>query len=230
MPMTMPDASEALVRVRVKDDQQKPARPGTVRYTRQIVYQLADTVRERDVPTYAHSRRVAIYAQRLAHALGWSRRAAQDLALAGLVHDLGKTWIGNDVLLKEGALSPQERQDMQAHPVIAARMLDVYQAPSAMIESVRSHHEAYDGSGYPAGLKGESIPLGARILTVADVFDALTSSRPYREPMAVEVAVCWIEERSARFFDPQVVTAFVALVRDWSGDFRIAEGAEPPLR
>jgi putative nucleotidyltransferase with HDIG domain len=186
--------------------------PGTHRHTTHIIYELAKSIRERDMLTYDHSRRVAIYAQRLARQIGWSRRAARDLALAGLAHDLGKTWMKNAVLHKESALSAVEREEMQRHPAIAARILQIYAAPEHLIEVVLHHHEAYDGHGYPSGLAGEAIPLGARILTIADVFDALTSARPYKAAMSVAATRDWIEAHAGSNFDPRLVAAFVELL------------------
>jgi putative two-component system response regulator len=177
-----------------------------------VIYELAKSIRERDTLTYDHSRRVAIYANRIARSLEWSRRGARDLALAGLVHDLGKTWIKNAVLHKESALSQDEREEMQRHPVIAARILQIYAAPPEIVAIVLHHHEAYDGHGYPDGLAGEAIPLGARILTVADVFDALTSARPYKAAMSTQAARDWIVARAGTHFDQRVVQAFANLV------------------
>jgi putative two-component system response regulator len=176
------------------------------------VHALAASIRERDRITYEHSRRVATYAQRLARHMGWSRRLAHDLALAALVHDLGKTWIVNAVLHKPSALSPDERLDMERHPAIGARILEAYGAPTFLMEAVRHHHEAFDGRGYPDGLVGEQIPLAARLLTIADVFDALTSERPYKAGMDASEACARIERGAGTYFDPQVVSPFLALV------------------
>lgn len=182
-----------------------------------IVRELADSIRERDRITYEHSRRVATYAQRLARHMGWSRRMAYDLALAALVHDLGKTWIVNAVLHKASALSPDERLDMERHPAIGARILEIYGAPAFLMDAVRHHHEAYDGRGYPDRLAGEAIPIAARLLTIADVFDALTSERPYKAGMDAAEACQRIHGGSGTSFDPAVVAAFLALVEQRPG-------------
>ena len=172
--------------------------------------------------TYEHSRRVATYAQRLARYLGWSRREARDLALAGLVHDLGKTWIGNDILLKSEKLSDEERRQMERHPIIGARILIGCDVHPFYVETVLYHHEAWDGHGYPTGLKGEEIPLSARILTVADVFDALTSQRPYKPAMSLDAARAWLLQGSALSFDPMVIQAFLNLLDEYP-DFTISQ-------
>ena len=194
--------------------------PGTRRHTENTVYGLARTIRERDIITYEHSRRVAVYVYRLARHLGWSRRAGRDLALAAIVHDLGKTWMQNDVLHKASALSPNEREEMNRHPQIGARILQVYGVPANLIDVVLHHHEAFDGHGYPDGLAGDAIPLGARLLSVADVYDALTSARPYKEAMDQAHASARIARGAGSHFDPAVVNPFLRLL-DSTPDFSL---------
>lgn len=179
---------------------------------RQVLLSLARSIRERDIVTYDHSRRVATYAQRLARYLGWSRRDARDLALAALVHDLGKTWIGNDILLKSEGLSEEERRKMEKHPIIGARILIGCDVHPFFVETVLYHHEAWDGRGYPNGLKGEEIPLSARILTIADVFDVITSQRPYKAALSLDAARERLLKGSAESFDPMIVQAFLNLI------------------
>lgn len=179
---------------------------------RRVLLSFANSIRERDVVTYDHSQRVATYAYRLARYLGWSRRDARDLALAGLVHDLGKTWIGNDILLKSDKLSDEERRLMERHPIIGARILIGCDVHPFYVETVLYHHEAWDGRGYPTGLKGEEIPLSARILTIADVFDVLTSQRPYKEPLSLDVARERLLQGSGTSFDPLILRAFLNLL------------------
>jgi putative two-component system response regulator len=185
------------------------------RETRRIVTILAGSIHERDLVTYEHSRRVATYAQRLARAVGWPRSLAYDLALGALVHDLGKTWIVNEVLLKPSPLSSREREEMERHPVIGARMLEMFGASPFVVDAVLHHHETYDGRGYPDHLAGERIPLAARLLAVADVFDALTSDRPYRPALESAEACERLRAGSGTYFDPELVAAFLELVAAW---------------
>ncbi len=180
--------------------------------TKEVILEFAKSIQERDIITYEHSRRVATYALRLARHLGWSRREARNLALAALVHDLGKTWIANDILNKSGALSADERRTMERHPVIGASILVGCDVQQFFVDTVMYHHEAWDGHGYPAGLRGEAIPLSARILAVADVYDVLTSQRPYKEPLSEEVARERLMLGSATSFDPTIVEAFLHLL------------------
>jgi putative nucleotidyltransferase with HDIG domain len=179
---------------------------------RWVLLSFASSIQERDILTYDHSRRVATYAQRLARYLGWSRSEARDLALAALVHDLGKTWIANNILLKSDALSVEERRTMERHPVIGARILIGCDVHPFYVETVLYHHEAWNGRGYPAGLKGEEIPLSARILSIADVYDVLTSQRPYKEALSEDAARERLLLGSAASFDPMIVRAFVNLL------------------
>jgi len=192
------------------------------REVRQILIAFAKSIQERDIVTYEHSRRVALYAQRLARYLGWTRREARDLALAALVHDLGKTWIANDILNKSAALSSEERRTMQRHPVIGARILIGCDIHPFYVEAVLHHHESWDGRGYPSQLKGAEIPLSARILTVADVYDVLTSQRPYKAPLTPAEARARLLESSGTNFDPMVLRAFVHLV-DTKSNFTVTQ-------
>jgi len=182
------------------------------RENKRVLLSFANSIQERDIVTYDHSRRVATYAQRLARYLGWSRRDARDLALAALVHDLGKTWIANDILLKANTLSDEERRTMERHPLIGARILIGCDVDPFYVETVLYHHEAWNGRGYPAGLKEEEIPLSARILTVADVYDVLTSQRPYKEALSEDAARERLLSGSATSFDPMIVRAFLNLL------------------
>ncbi len=205
------------------------AAPGTRRHTQRVIGELAQSIRERDFITYQHCRRVAIYANRLARQMGWQRAAARELALAGLVHDLGKTWVRNEVLLKPARLSESERETIEKHPVTAAQLLWAFDMPDLILDAVLSHHERWDGAGYPQRLAGMAIPLGARLLSVADVFDVITTDRPYKAAMSVPEARERIHEGAGGAFDPTVAGAFTTLL-DARRDFRLTAyvGAEAP--
>ena len=177
--------------------------------TDQVFSDLAASIQERDVQTYEHCQRVSVYAERLARRMGWEPQQAHRLALAALVHDLGKTWIGNDILLKESALSNEERLLMERHPLVGAQMLAGYDLDPFFIETVLYHHESYDGTGYPAGLGGEDIPLGARMLAVVDVYDALTTARSYKTALTPEVTHQYLQSEAGHRFDARIVTAFL---------------------
>jgi len=194
----------------------------TEQETRKVLSSFARSIQERDIVTYEHSRRVSIYAQKLALHLGWNRHEAEKLALAALVHDLGKTWIANDILNKSAALSQEERRKMERHPIIGARILIGCDVDPFYVEAVLYHHEAWDGRGYPSGLQGEEIPKSARILSVADVYDVLTSQRPYKAPLSRDAARERLIKGSGTSFDPEVLGAFVHLL-DLQTDFLLPE-------
>jgi HD-GYP domain-containing protein (c-di-GMP phosphodiesterase class II) len=138
-----------------------------------------------------------------------------DIQRAALLHDVGKIGVSDNILHKPGPLSPEEWQEMRRHPSIGYDMLKGASFLSTASEIVWSHHERYDGKGYPRGLAGEAICLGARIFAVADTFDAMTSDRPYRKATGWETAREEIERNSGTQFDPRVVEVFLALVEDW---------------
>ena len=190
--------------------------------TRKVLLSLAKSIQERDIVTYEHSRRVAVYAQRLARNLGWTRKEARDLALAALVHDLGKTWIGNDILNKSEALSAEERRKMERHPIIGARILIGCDVHPFYVQTVLHHHESWNGNGYPVGLKGEEIPLSARILAIADVYDVLTSQRPYKAASTMQEAQERLIAGMGMNFDPVLVQAFVRLM-DANPNFTLSQ-------
>ena len=144
---------------------------------------------------------------------GLSPKKLDDLHRAALLHDIGKVGISLTILDKPGALDDDEYNMIKKHPSMGARILEPIASYKDIIPMVLQHHERYDGKGYPGGLSGDEIDIGARILAVADVYDALKSDRPYREGWAVERVVDLITEEAGRQFDPDVVEAFLEIVR-----------------
>ncbi len=174
---------------------------------------LANALEAKDVYTRGHSERVGATSRRLAIVLGLSPAEAEIVARAGLLHDIGKIGIPEAVLRKTGPLSPDEWVLMQRHPVIGAQIVAPFEFFTAGAVIIRHHHERVDGSGYPDGLTGNAIPVGARIVAVADVFDALTSDRPYRAAMAVDDALAHLMAQAGRGLDEEIVGAFIGLIR-----------------
>jgi len=168
---------------------------------------LAKAVDARDVYTGSHSERVGEIAARIARRLGVDEPQIELTRLAGSLHDLGKLAIPEEILRKPGALNESERLVLQRHPQIGHRMLESL-GVEPIAEWVLHHHERWDGDGYPDRLRGEEIPLGARIIFVADAFDAMTSERVYREPLSERDAISELERCSGSQFDPSVVDAF----------------------
>jgi HD-GYP domain-containing protein (c-di-GMP phosphodiesterase class II) len=167
----------------------------------------------RDRETEGHSQRVAALSVRLAEMLGVSGDELIHLRHGALLHDIGKVGVPDHILHKAGPLTDEEWAIMRQHPVHAYRLLVSNQFLRAALPVPYCHHEKWDGSGYPRGLKGTEIPLAARIFAVADVWDALTSDRPYRPAWANERALAYIREQAGKHFDPAVVAAFLQLAQ-----------------
>jgi putative nucleotidyltransferase with HDIG domain len=172
---------------------------------------LAGAVEARDAYTGKHAERVAAYGIELARALGMDRPEAPEIEFGFLLHDIGKVAIPDRILYKPGSLSAEERALMNRHPVIGAEIVSGIEFLTEAAKVVRSHHERWDGSGYPDGLRGEEIPLAARVFAVADVFDALTTDRPYRPASTLPEARDIIRRETGSHFDPRVVAAFDAI-------------------
>ena len=175
---------------------------------------LANALEAKDAYTRGHSERVAALARRIALAAGVAPAAADVIAHAGLLHDLGKIGIPEGVLRKPGPLSDEEWLVMRRHPIVGAQIVAPLEffAEGAII--VRHHHERHDGSGYPDGLRGELIPLGARIVAVADVYDALTSDRAYRPRLARAEAVRRLGAAAGQTLDARLIALCVDLTDD----------------
>jgi diguanylate cyclase (GGDEF)-like protein len=169
---------------------------------------LARSIEARDPYTGGHTERVSTIAYALGAHLGFGEDELRAVEVGAIVHDIGKIGIPDEILLKPGSLSEEEFSRMQRHPDIASYILAELDLPSIVKQMTRSHHERYDGGGYPDGLVGEEIPIAARVLTVADALDAMTSDRPYRRAMPLEVARREIEDKAGTQFCPRVVAAF----------------------
>lgn len=178
--------------------------------TCRVLETLADTLDQRDPITARHSQRVTEYVQAMLTTMrSISHSESRMIMAAARIHDLGKVAVRDAFLHKTGPLEPQELLEMQQHPVIGARLLQPLSLYRSGLEIVRHHHERWDGTGYPDGLRAEQIPLGARVLAVADAFDAMTSDRPYRRALSAERALDEIIAERGRQFDPRVVDAFL---------------------
>jgi PAS domain S-box-containing protein/putative nucleotidyltransferase with HDIG domain len=171
----------------------------------------------RDKETEGHTQRVTEMTLALARMLGIPEDQMENIRRGALLHDIGKMGIPDAILLKPGLLTDEERAIMQKHPKMAYEMLKSIAFLRPALEIPHLHHEKWDGTGYPNGLKGEEIPLPARLFAVIDVYDALTSDRPYRPAWSKEKTLAYIQEQSGKHFDPQVVKAFLEFLREWSG-------------
>jgi putative nucleotidyltransferase with HDIG domain len=185
--------------------------------TKNTIEVLADIIDKRDAYTAQHSYRVANYCEAIAHKLKLNQSDYETLITAARVHDLGKISVPDSILLKNQRLQPEERNLIIDHATVGFTILSNLRFYKSGAKFVFHHHERYDGTGYPHGLKGDQIPLGARIMAVADSYDAMTSDRPYRKAMSAEQALAEIIDNSGTQFDPGIVEVFVQIVRNELG-------------
>lgn len=181
-----------------------------------VVRSLASAIDAKDPYTCGHSERVAVIAKRLGEELGLSDRESEQLHLTGLLHDIGKIGVSESVLRKPGKLTPEEYEDLKRHPAIGHAILRDLTQISYVLPGVRHHHENYDGTGYPDGLVGDKIPWSARILAVADSYDAMNSDRPYRPGMPQHKIEQIFRSEAGTQWDPNVVACFLRLLPEVS--------------
>lgn len=166
---------------------------------------LALAIEAKDTTTHDHLQRVRVYAMEIGKEVGLDQRALDALQAASLLHDIGKLAVPEHIISKPGKLTPEEFEKMKIHPVVGAEILEQVKFPYPVVPIVRSHHEKWDGSGYPAGLSGEEIPIGARILSAVDCLDALASDRQYRRALPLDQAMEIVSAESGKAFDPVIV-------------------------
>jgi diguanylate cyclase (GGDEF)-like protein/putative nucleotidyltransferase with HDIG domain len=186
---------------------------------------LALAIDAKDQTSQSHIRRVQLYAAALARALGMSENDIQGVKTAALLHDIGKLAVPEHILSKPGPLTPEEFQKIRAHPKVGADIISAVPFPYPVSPLILSHHERWDGKGYPTGLKGEDIPLGARILSVVDYFDALMAERPYHKAMGFDAAVGLLQQEAGKGLDPRVVDKFIELLPTLQRDAAMLEQA-----
>jgi hypothetical protein len=182
---------------------------------------LTSAIDASDPYTRGHSERVTHYSVAIAREMRLSERRIEAIEYAGFLHDMGKVGIHHDILTKPSSLTDEEWKTMREHPAIGARIVSDLDFLQGAREVVLYHHERYDGTGYPEGLKGERIPLEARIAKVADAFDAMMSNRPYRSSLGLEKSIKELENGKGTEFDPKVVDAFLAVLE--KGDIEIVD-------
>src|SRR5215471_8510476 len=193
---------------------------------------LARAIDAKDQNTQTHIRRVQMYAAGMAKAIGLSPAAIQGVKTAALLHDIGKLAVPEHILSKPGPLTQEEFQKIRIHPEVGAEIIAAVPFPYPVAPIILSHHERWDGKGYPQGLAGEEIPIGARILTVVDYFDAVTTERPYHKALSHESAIGLLKHEAGRALDPMLVDIFVhmlpALIAEASLEQSAAEAVVAP--
>jgi len=179
-----------------------------------LLKSLAMAIDARDNYTRMHSMRVTRYAVMIGAYMGLKQDEIEILRRGSLLHDIGKIGVRDDIFLKPGALTIEEFDTFRKHPETGARILGPEGPLRLIVPLVLHHHERYDGNGYPHGLKGGDIPLGARIIAVADSFEAMTADRPYRKALTAEEAILEIRQNAGSQFDPDVVKAFMEVLKE----------------
>jgi hypothetical protein len=178
---------------------------------------LSKTIEAKDRYTSGHSQRVAVYAVEMGKRLDFESERMETLRIGALLHDIGKVAVPDDILLKPGALTDQEFATMKRHPLAGDRILAALPGMRDIADIARSHHERWDGRGYPMGVAGDSIPLEGRIVAIADAYDALVTKRSYKDAMPIERALNIIEKDGGSHFDPYLSKLFVAMKRNGHG-------------
>ena len=173
---------------------------------------LSMAVEAKDRYTEGHSSRVVEYAEKIGTAMRFTENHLETLKIASLLHDIGKIGIPEAILNKPGRLSDEEYNVIKTHPVIGANIIKDVSNLKSVVNIVKYHHERYDGTGYPEGLKGDAIPIEAAIISVADAYDAMCSDRPYRKAMPKEKAISILKEEKGRQFNPKVVDVFLKIL------------------
>jgi putative nucleotidyltransferase with HDIG domain len=178
-----------------------------------IIRALASTVDAKDHYTLGHSQKVSEYSAIIAEDMGLSERDIETIKYAALLHDIGKIALPDDIIKKPSRLTDQEFEIVQKHPNIGAKIIKEIEALAPMVPIVLHHHERCDGKGYPDGIKGDDIPLGARIVHVADAYDTMVSARAYRDMLPPELAISELRKNAGTQFDPKVVDVFITSLR-----------------
>ena len=173
---------------------------------------LAAAIDARDHYTYGHSQKVATYAVMLGEAIGIEPERLSALRIAALLHDIGKIGIPDNLLLKQQRFNEAEKKEIQRHTTLAASILKHVPSLSNLLPHIVHHHERFDGTGYPDGIRGVEIPLESRILAIADSYDAMTSLRPYRPPLQLRDAITELRQCAGTQFDPELVMAFCKII------------------
>ena len=175
----------------------------------QTVMALSNAVEAKDPYTRGHSERVADLCMKTADALNLSRQEKEHLRFAAILHDVGKIGISRDLLRKKSCLEEWEENEIRSHPERGVQILEPIHFLKPALPAIRFHHERFDGTGYPLGLKGKEIPFKARIICVADAWDAMLSTRPYRDALSIELAKKELKSHAGTQFDPEIVDFFV---------------------
>lgn len=203
----------SMLRARIQSQLRIKRLTDQLEHTESVIFMLAMAIEEKDSYTEGHLRRLKYYSEQLALAYGLDEGTVQAVRNGGILHDIGKIGVSEAILTKPEPLTEQERRHMEEHPVIGARIVSQMRFAQEVAPIVRHHHERWDGQGYPDGLIGEEIPVGARVVAIADSYDAMMTDRPYRTALGLEESVRRLQAGAGTQWDASLVECFVTLVK-----------------
>jgi len=202
----------SILRARIRSQLRLKRLTDQLEHTENVIFMLAQAVEAKDAYTEGHLRRLRSYGEQLAVACELSYNEVRAVRYGGILHDIGKIGISEAILLKPGALDADEIAQIRRHPEIGAWIISQMRFAREVGPIILGHHEHWDGSGYPQGLRGEEIPIGARIITIVDAYDAMTTDRPYRKALPLEEVVRRLRAGRGTQFDPQMLDIFLELL------------------
>ena len=203
---------QSTLRARIRSQLRMKWLTDQLEHTEKVIFMLAQAIEAKDAYTEGHLRRLRAYGERLALACGLSPSEVRAVRYGGILHDIGKIGVDEAIISKPGPLTPEEMAKMRRHPEIGAQIISQMRFAREVAPIISAHHEYWDGSGYPCGLKGEEIPIGARIITIVDAYDAMTTDRPYRAALSEEETVRRLRAARGTQFDPEVLDVFLELL------------------
>jgi putative two-component system response regulator len=206
--------NQTTLRARIRSQLRLKRLTDQLEHTESVIFMLAQAVEAKDPYTEGHLMRIKMYGEQLAIALRLSIEEVRAVRYGGMLHDIGKIGISDSILLKPGPLTPEEMDVMKRHPEIGAQIVSQMRFAPKIAPIIRGHHERWDGLGYPDGLVGDAIPIGAQIIAVVDAYDAMLTDRPYRRSLSVEESIEQLRAGKGTQFSPLVLDVFLGLI--WS--------------
>jgi putative two-component system response regulator len=203
---------QSILRARIRSQLRMKWLTDQLEHTEKVIFMLAQAVEAKDVYTEGHLRRLRDYGEQLASACGLTPTEVRAVRYGGILHDIGKIGVDEAILRKPGPLTDEEMAHMRRHPQIGAQIISQMRFARDVAPIISAHHEYWDGSGYPHRLKGDEIPIGARIITIVDAYDAMTTDRPYRMALSLEEATRRLRAARGTQFDPEMLDVFLALI------------------
>jgi putative two-component system response regulator len=205
---------QSILRARIRTQLRLKRLTDQLEHTENVIFTLAMVIEQKDAYTEGHLRRLQVYGSKLAYASGLEEPVVRAVRYGGLLHDIGKIGVSETILGKPGPLTTEEITQMREHPQIGARLIAPMRFAPDVAPIIRGHHERWDGRGYPDGLQGDSIPIGARIIAIVDAYDAMTTDRPYRAALSYAEAIWRLRKGRGIQFDPHLLDIFLTMLND----------------